>query len=181
MTLQQYDFEVEYRVGKSHVNADTMSRVPQTSSNKEVDQNGVQTSYTEPRAQAESPAIVFMTTIAQPAFDLIEVQHNDPITKQLINWKQANVRKPKLDCKPTNPELQCLLNHWDKLMVQNGILMRRWKPKNGAISELQVVLPTKCRKKDWDLWLEQVLFAYRTSIHESIGAIPFSLLYGMEA
>ena len=50
----------------------------------EVHQNDVQTSYTEPRAQAESPAMVFMT-IAQAAFNLIKVQHNDPITKQLIN------------------------------------------------------------------------------------------------
>lgn len=95
---------------KSHVNADTMSRVPQTSSNEEICQNDVQSSYTKSQAQAEFPATVFMTTIAQPAFDLIRVQHDDPITKQLINWKQENARKPKLDCRPTNPKLRCLLN-----------------------------------------------------------------------
>ena len=82
------------------MNADTTSRVPQTSSNEEICQNDVQSSYTEPQAQAEFPATVVMTTIAQPAFDLIRVQHDDPITKQLINWKQANARKPKLDCRP---------------------------------------------------------------------------------
>ena len=32
-------------------------------------------------------------------------------------------------------------------------------------------------QKDWDLWLEQVLFEYRTSIRKSSGATPFSLLY----
>ena len=36
---------------------------------------------------------------------------------------------------------------WDQLIVQNGILMRQWKPKNGAEFELQVVLPAKCRKE----------------------------------
>ena len=36
-------------------------------------------------------------------------------------------------------------------------------------------------QKDWDLWLDQVLFAYRTSLHESTGATPFSLMYGREA
>ena len=85
-------------------------------------------------------------TIPQPAFNLIRVQHDNPITKQL-NWKQANVRKLKLDCRPTNPELRCLLNQWDKLTVDNGVLMQRWKPKYGEKSELQVVLPTECRKE----------------------------------
>jgi hypothetical protein len=36
-------------------------------------------------------------------------------------------------------------------------------------------------QKDWDLWLDQVLFAYRTSVHESTRATPFSLVYGREA
>lgn len=36
-------------------------------------------------------------------------------------------------------------------------------------------------KKEWDLCLHQVLLAYRTSINESTGATPFSLLYGREA
>ena len=75
------------------------------SSNEEIRQNDVQSSYTEPQAQAEFPATVFMTTIAQTAFDLVRMQHDDPITKQLINWEQANVRKWNLDCRPTNPEL----------------------------------------------------------------------------
>jgi hypothetical protein len=35
MTLQQYDFEVEYRAGKNHANADTMLRISQTCERKE--------------------------------------------------------------------------------------------------------------------------------------------------
>ena len=36
-------------------------------------------------------------------------------------------------------------------------------------------------QKDRDRWLPQVLLAYRSSVHESTGATPFSLLYGREA
>ena len=36
-------------------------------------------------------------------------------------------------------------------------------------------------QKEWDLYLHQVLLAYRTNINESTGATPFSLLYGREA
>lgn len=147
MTLQQYDFEVEYRAGKNHVNADTMSRVPQTGGDEETRQDDVQNEQTESRARAESSATVFMTTLTQPTVDLVKVQHNDPNIKQLINWKQANARKPRFNCKPANPELRCLLNQWDKLTLQNGILMRRWKPKNCSVSELQVVLPAECREE----------------------------------
>lgn len=85
-TLQQYDFEVEYRAGKSYVNADTMSRVPQTGDDEETREDDVQTDQTESQAWTES---VFMTTITQPTFDLLKVQHSDPNIKQLINWKQA--------------------------------------------------------------------------------------------
>ena len=36
-------------------------------------------------------------------------------------------------------------------------------------------------QKEWDLYLQQVLLAYRKSNNESTGATPFSLLYGREA
>ena len=36
-------------------------------------------------------------------------------------------------------------------------------------------------QKDWDLYLDLVLFAYRTSNHSSTGFTPFQLGYGREA
>ena len=36
-------------------------------------------------------------------------------------------------------------------------------------------------QKEWDLYLQQVLLAYRTSKNESTGSTPFSLIYGREA
>ena len=35
--------------------------------------------------------------------------------------------------------------------------------------------------KDWHLQLPYALWGYRTSIRSSIGAIPYSLVYGIEA
>ncbi len=148
MTLQQYDFEVEYRAGKNHANADTMSRISQTCERKEspVDarRNAVESSdqtKSTPMAsdQTESTPMVAMTSLVQPTLNLLEAQRNDPIIKQLINWKQANARKPKLERRSAKPKLRRLLNQWDKLAVNNGILMRRWLPKNDESPKLQIV------------------------------------------
>ena len=51
---------------------------------------------------------------------------------------------------------------------------------NGTLANMLAMYVDK-NQKDWDLWLDQVLFAYRTSVHESTGATPFSLMYGREA
>ena len=37
------------------------------------------------------------------------------------------------------------------------------------------------RHKDWDEFLPLVLFAYRTSLHDSVKDTPFFLLYGRDA
>ena len=36
-------------------------------------------------------------------------------------------------------------------------------------------------QKDWDVYLPYVLFAYRTTVHETMQEQPFKLLYGREA
>ena len=36
----------------------------------------------------------------------------------------------------------------------------------------------KDNQRDWDLWLQKVLFAYRTSLHETTGFTPFHLVFG---
>ena len=52
--------------------------------------------------------MVAMTTLAPPTLDLFEAQHSDSTIGQLISWKQANTRKPKLQNRPTDPKLRCL-------------------------------------------------------------------------
>ena len=41
-------------------------------------------------------------------------------------------------------------------------------------------LYTDEHRKDWDLLLPYILFAYRTTYHEAIGCTPYFLLYGVE-
>ena len=34
---------------------------------------------------------------------------------------------------------------------------------------------------DWDKWLSQVVFAYRTSVHSTTGVSPFEIIHGRKA
>jgi hypothetical protein len=34
---------------------------------------------------------------------------------------------------------------------------------------------------DWDKWLQQVVFACRTSVHSTIGVSPFEIIHGRKA
>ena len=52
MILQQYHFEVEYRAGKVKWMQTPCQEYHKPSSNEEIRQNDVQSSYTEPQAQA---------------------------------------------------------------------------------------------------------------------------------
>ena len=74
--LQQYDFEVEYRAGKNHANAGTMSRISQIYDSKESPVDAQRTA-TESCVQTEPTPMVAMTTLASPTLDLLESQHSD--------------------------------------------------------------------------------------------------------
>ena len=44
--------------------------------------------------------------------------------------------------------------------------------------EAMLAKNVKDNQRDWDQWLQKVLFAYRTSLHETTGFTPFHLVFG---
>jgi len=72
-----------------------------------------------------------------------------------------------------------------------GIIKTRTTPyhpqSDGLVERFNHTLLTmlsivaKDREQDWDLHLPLVMMAYRTSVQESTGATPFSLMFGREA
>jgi len=76
-----------------------------------------------------------------------------------------------------------LLGKQNKLGMIN-ILYTCYTPTNGLVEmfngSLKAMLKKLCteRPKDWDRYLEAVLFAYKEVKQESLGFSPFELLYG---
>ena len=92
MTLQELDFDVEYRAGKVHQNADTMSRIYR----KEV--------------PAVSSNAIFNTAVS-----LAEVQKQDPSISQFIKWKRCKTTAVNVNRTSLDKEVKCLVNQWDRL------------------------------------------------------------------
>ena len=55
----------------------------------------------------------------------------------------------------------------------NGLIERY----NQTLQQSLVKLVNK-EQDNWDIYLEGVLFAYRTSIHKSTGVSPFEIMFG---
>lgn len=120
MTLQEYDFDVEFRAGKHHQNADAMSR-----------------------NRCDQVSITAFTTVLNIAVNLAEAQQQDPNILQFIKWKQCKPNTTKVDRTGLDKELRCLLNQWDRLQIVKNMLVRQWKPTNQSQSQMKIVLPAK--------------------------------------
>ena len=68
ISLHEYDFEVQYRPGKLHTNADTMSRIP---------------------AMPEILPVV-NSMVLKPTQSSVKVQTADANIQHIIQWKKAN-------------------------------------------------------------------------------------------
>ena len=59
----------------------------------------------------------------------------------IIRRKEANKGIPSdLDKATLDSEMHSLLNQWDRLQVENGTLLRQWKPAAHLKPQLQIVL-----------------------------------------
>ena len=123
MTLQEYDFNVEYMAGNYHQNADAMSRI---------------------RCNQVS---VVSSTFLNPAINVAEAQQEDPNISQLMGWKWCKTNLVKVDRTSIDKKLKCLLNQWGKLQITDNMLVCQWKPTSQSQSEMQIVLLANYRNE----------------------------------
>ena len=88
-------------------------------------------------------------------------------TSSTTNWSRKNFESQVISevCKLLHIDKKCTTAYHPQC---NGQVDRF----NRTLANMLAMYVSK-NQKDWDLWLEQVLLAYRTSIHESTGTTPF--------
>ena len=176
--LQEFDFEVVHRPGNKHGNADGLSRQPTEEPTwKEGEQESA--TGTCPEAKTIDDALaeirkhhdqvqIIHTDIdsgapviwTRPEVDTGELQRKDPA----LNWvmetcnAQPGESKESLGPNPVSKEhavsqgeeIAMLWATWDQLLINNGVLYRRWSPSASQGETKQLLVPVEQLKEILD-------------------------------
>ena len=136
--LQELDFEIVHRRGRSHQNADALSRLPCRQCGR-IEH--------EPSPAAE----IAVTTLQLPATNtshtLRQAQLDDLTLGPVLRGKVSDKKPERKNFQPLTKAALRLLQIWDQLTVKDGILCRHHQPKGRATGTLQTVIPEALRQE----------------------------------
>ena len=133
--LQEYDFTIAHRPGRKHQNADTLSRQP-------CNQCGRENHFDNTVIAAEQQTTIL--TEKSPA-ELRKIQLDDGPVGFMLKAVEKGERPNSDDVRGQGPDAQRLNQLWSKLLVENGILKRKYVDTNGT-SCLQLIAPRAIRE-----------------------------------
>lgn len=158
--LASYDFEIQHRAGKSHNNADALSRRHCTEQhcshclrtehkeNKEDEglknkqqiignSNKIVCATTRSIQQNEAPEAT-----KDDILPLKEQQRNDPVLKFIIEAKERDLKPEWSNISAMKDSMKYYWQRWDSLELKEGILYYKFINTRGFISWLVVAPPS---------------------------------------
>ena len=141
-SLAEYDFTVQHRSGKQHVNADSLSRLPCKQCGWTP--SAVATPIQNKKCLAISPPAVTSCDYQWTHEEIQSFQMSDPDLAQMIGWLE-DMTLPKHFPKGKNHGLQSLWAQRQQMTLHNGILYRQWEDVQGGGRDrhLQLVYSAK--------------------------------------
>ncbi|KAI5753631.1 hypothetical protein M8J77_001985 [Diaphorina citri] len=133
--LQNYDFEIQHRSGKAHGNADALSRRPCNLDCKHCTRMEDKQIVTDVRLISVEP---------EPGWtndELRKEQLEDDDISPVLTWKEREEKPRWKDISDKSEVTKSYLTQWDSLILESGVLKRKWESQNGRSSRLQIVLP----------------------------------------
>ena len=169
--LSAYDFSIEYRQGKKHLNADGMSRCPnprdcQCDTNetlscgpckKCIRQSETMVSHliSQPihhvstrskcHSQQANEMIIQPWLQGYTANELRTFQQNDSAVGLIRSWKQQGTRPTGSVVCSASPEVRHDWNLWHALEIHDGILFKQFVRHETDESYLQLIVPKEMR------------------------------------
>ena len=140
--LEEYNFTVIHRPGRKHCNADALSRLPCQQCGRETDPAGgdyIQV-VTAP-SQNDQNCLGGKTNS-----EIRQLQLQDTTVGPLLVAKEANQQPTLHTAKSKSPAFRKLVQLWDQLVVNSGVLWRIFEDAEGGSSHPQLVVPKVLRK-----------------------------------
>ena len=137
--LQEYDFSITHRPGRKHQNADSLSRHPCT-------QCGRASHIEEPKPDAIAVEQYVTAALVQKSSDqLRQLQLDDGPVGLLLRAVEKAEKPASEDARGQGPEAQRLTQLWSRLVMDDGILKRRYEDTQSQSTWLQLVVPRSHR------------------------------------
>lgn len=161
--LQQYHFTVEHRSGQKHVNADALSRRPCVNQNckkcerlKLRDQALAQVESENCHCNGEEPRVDLVTAeereswsvIVESKDELRSKQEEDPDLKVLIDLLEVSGERPDWsNVAPGSEKMKVLWAQWESLIIEDGLLYRKFESVDGRETKLQLIVPESLQEE----------------------------------
>jgi len=143
--LQEYSFTIQHRPGLRHGNADGCSCASQPCSQCHLNA----TSYEDNDKNADSTPLVMIRTTRrkykptmETNFDMADAQLKDPVIEAVNNSTTMPVWETLLHY---SKDTKNLFAQWSSLLIQDGVLYRKFVDGKKNILHLQCIIPFKVR------------------------------------
>ena len=136
--LQEYDFTITHRPGCKHGNADSLSRHPCT-------QCGRASHSEEPTPDVIAAEQVPPVLVQKPPDELRRIQLEDGPVGLMLRAVEKTEKPTSEDARGHGPEAQRLKQLWTRLIVDDGVLKRRYEDTQKQSTWLQLVVPCPLR------------------------------------
>lgn len=138
--LQQYDFEIIYRKGQSHKNADGLSRRPCL----EINCKYCSKIELKDLIEKESKIARITLTINQiNSEEWRKDQLEDPDVAIFVKGKEEGRRPSWQEIAARDTSAKVYWSYWDALMLKDDILYKKWEAPNLKSCLYQIVVPRK--------------------------------------
>ena len=139
-TLQEYDFTISHWPRRKYQNVDALSRGPCTQCGRESNAD-----FSSQVVDVEKENTIMVLT-KKSLQNLRQMQLNDGPISRILQSLEKN-EKPRSDVRQEGPEAQRLLQLWSRLLVENGVLKRRYEDTHSNSTRLQLVVPHTLREE----------------------------------
>ena len=137
--LQEFTFETVHRPGKKHVNADALSRRPCSQCGRE---EGLL-----PAQECTLGVKDVTAALSEYSPQELRLQLDDPITGMVLKALEKNQELQINVITRGGPEVRRLVQLWNRLLVEEGLLKRKYDSIGGQNSWTQLVVPRVLREE----------------------------------